>query len=350
MKVGYGAYSKDFSVPGDRRRFVQYVNDSKVDYEYADIRKDYDVVYITYNSDLRAWIDRKKKEGDQLKLIFELIDSYLDEPVGLKSKLRGLSRYLSGTASRPSLDFKNVLKEVCKVADAVVCSTNEQKQMISEFNDNVHISLDIFENDIESIKTEFRDNSKLKLVWEGQPYTLQNILSIKDVLNDFAEDIELNVVTDLHYYKYDKKYFKKSTLDLLAPLKCDKVLHKWEKHSFSQIITSCDLAIIPIDLSNSMQKGKPENKLVLLWKMGMPVLVSASPSYKRSMDLGGIDMYCIDQNDWRNGLSSYINSTINQRRIIGTKCQNFANEMYSKSRLINVWKEIFQSVLQQRHK
>ena len=32
------------------------------------------------------------------------------------------------------------------------------------------------------------------------------------------------------------------------------------------------MAIIPIDLTDAFARGKPENKLVMLWQLGMPVL------------------------------------------------------------------------------
>ena len=106
MRIGYGSYSTSFEVPGDRRRFSYYANQRGITYKYADPKKDYDFVYLTYNSDLQAWIKKKKQQKDKLKLVFELIDSYLAEPTSLKTRIRGLSRYIIGTSNELSVDFQ----------------------------------------------------------------------------------------------------------------------------------------------------------------------------------------------------------------------------------------------------
>ena len=36
-------------------------------------------------------------------------------------------------------------------------------------------------------------------------------------------------------------------------------------------------------MNDPMMVGKPKNKLLLFWRMGLPTLVSAIPSYKRAM-------------------------------------------------------------------
>lgn len=346
MRIGYGAYSKDFSVPGDRRRFAKYAKERGIKFEFANPKNEYDFVYLTYNSDIPAWIEKKKQRGDKLKLVFELIDSYLAEPVTTKTRLRGISRFVANTDSRPTLDFQNSIKEICSIADGIVCSTIEQKKMIAPLNKNIHVSLDIFEGDITTTKTNFnKSQDKLKLVWEGQPYTLNNVLIIKDVLNELSQIVELHIVTDSHFYRFYKKYFKRETKQILKEITCKKIFHNWEKSTFSKIITNCDLAIIPINLADDMQKGKPENKLMLLWKMGMPVITSQSPAYKRAMDHGEIEMYCKNlKEDWVNKIKWYYAMSAEERKTFSMGTQNFANQHYSENKLMNSWDKILKSV------
>ena len=42
----------------------------------------------------------------------------------------------------------------------------------------------------------------------------------------------------------------------------------------------CDFGIIPVDQKSLFTLGKPENKLLLLWKLGLPVLVSNTKAGK----------------------------------------------------------------------
>lgn len=345
MFVGYGPYSSDFEVPGDRRRFVNYARAKGIQFEIADIEKDYDVVYITMNADLPAWIARKKKQKDKLVLIFELIDSYLVENERINSRLRGFVRYINGSFSKPVFNFKKTLKEICRLSDGVVCSTEEQKSIITTLNPNVHISPDIFENDISNIKTDYREDGKLKLVWEGQPYTLKNLLIIKDVLNEISEKIELHIVTDRYYFRYNKKYIREKTLDILNPLRCEIVFHEWKKETFSKIITSCDLALIPIGLKNPFQRGKPENKLILFWQMGLPVIATSTPAYSRVMNKSDVNMHCKnDDTQWKELIMNFSKLSKLEKEVLAKKSLDFAIENYQAKVLYKKWDKLFASV------
>ena len=52
--------------------------------------------------------------------------------------------------------------------------------------------------------------------------------------------------------------------------------------------------------------GKPENKLGLLWRMGMPVVTSATPAYTRAMNEAGQSLTCKDDAEWMSKLENLI--------------------------------------------
>jgi hypothetical protein len=344
LKIGYGSYSRDFSVPGDRRRFAAYAKHKNITIEYADPSKEYDLVYLTYNSDMGKWIDYKKKRGDKCKVIFELIDSYLAEDYTWKSVFRGAMNYLNGRNSKFYIDYRKGIIEMCSIADAIVCSTEEQKLTFLKYNSNVHISLDIFSGDIENTKNNFKTGEKLKIVWEGQPHTLHNVLAIKNVLNEIKEQIEFHIVTDPQYYKFSNKYIKKDTADLLKEIHCEKIFYPWQKNTFSEIITQCDLAIIPIKMEEKLSLGKPENKLILLWQMGIPVLVSPTPAYERVLKKANVNMLCYTNTDWLKQITSYKTSSEEYKKNISTLVKSFASTHYSPEKLYEKWDTIFSSV------
>ena len=86
------------------------------------------------------------------------------------------------------------------------------------------------------------------------------------------------------------KYIKIDNLKNLEGLCENIIFHEWDNETYSSILVSCDLAIIPINLNSKMASGKPENKLIHFWKMGMPVITSNTKSYKRVMDECGLDL------------------------------------------------------------
>jgi hypothetical protein len=171
-------------------------------------------------------------------------------------------------------------------------------------------------------------------VWEGQSTTLANLQVIREVLNEFRERIELHVVTDPMIHRWFGRFYAHSAQDALRGIQCPVRFHLWERASFSIHITSADVALIPIDTSNAMARGKPENKLILLWQLGMPVLVSATPAYQRAMSAAGVDMVCAHASDWREQLERLIRTSSSELEQIGRNCKAFAERVYSRDEFL----------------
>ncbi len=303
-RIGYGGYSRDFSRPGDRRRFSAYSRQRGLAYEYPDLKRDYDLVVITQNADLAGWTARKRREGDRFRLVVDLVDPYFEQKRLDERILKGVGRYWEGRDSRLSIDFLRTLKDVCRAADGVFCSTPEQRETILEHNPNVEISFDWFDDELGPPKRDFTRNGRLKLVWEGQAGTLRSIQKLRGPLNALKNKVELHVVTDPSVPRW---YGRLGTLpagELLAGIDCPVRFTPWEKETFSLHITAADLAVIPMDFSHPMFAKKPENKLVLLWKLGMPVLAASTPAYRRAMDAAGFDMICETERDWTERLAA----------------------------------------------
>ena len=49
-----------------------------------------------------------------------------------------------------------------------------------------------------------------------------------------------------------------------------------------------------------------------MWKIGLPVIVSATPSYKHVMKLARVEMYAKNTEDWINILNSFYKSKGNK--------------------------------------
>jgi glycosyltransferase involved in cell wall biosynthesis len=343
-RIGYGSYSPGFTVPGDRRRFSAYAAMRGLSYERARIDGAYDVVYLTHNSDLPGWIERKRREGDRLKIVFELIDAYFTQTNSLRSAVKGLARYATGVDSRFAPGFTNTLEKMCAAADAVVCSTLEQREVIGRYNDNVFISFDHFGGDLGRPKKDHSRAGKLRIVWEGQAVTIGNLQILRGALNALKDRVELHVVTDPLLYRTIFSKSARPVLDALQGIDCPKFLHPWEMETFSDFITACDLAIIPIDTTDAMHKGKPENKLALLWQLGMPVLVSPTPAYQRAMAASGLDMTCSAPEEWRAQLERMIALPAAELERIGRAGRAYAETVYSAEQFAARFDAAFASV------
>jgi glycosyltransferase involved in cell wall biosynthesis len=111
----------------------------------------------------------------------------------------------------------------------------------------------------------------------------------------------------------------------------------WQIATFAQAVTACDLGIIPLDLGDPFETGKPENKLVELWRLGMPVLASATPAYRRTMERADLaDMLCTCMDDWRERLAEFA-SNDHRRATCGKLALEFVNKEYSVERMLAKW-------------
>ena len=342
IRIAYAQYHKDNMAPGDRRRFVFYANERQIKFDVADPLKIYDIVYLTYGCNLSIWIEYKKTNPG-VKFIFELIDSYLLENAGVLAIFRGVAWYLLGREDALWVNYKTALRKMISICDAVVCSTHAQKMDMLQFNRNIHISLDYFSDDITHHKTSFENKQRLKLVWEGQAYTVKNLLVLNDVFEKLKDRVELYIITD-PIIKSPVNWFNRKTKNILKALKCQYHLVDWTKNSFSEMISNADLAIVPIESDSAMMWNKPENKLLLLWEIGIPTLTSNTPAYKRVMDSAGLDFYCTSSGEWLQKIEEYMESSLEYRNNISEKMRYYIQQFHSKDEILRKWDMIFESL------
>lgn len=328
-KIGYSGYSVDNGVAGDRRRFIAWANQRGIAFEQAQLDSDYDVVYLTHNSDLSGWLHRKQLGGTRARFIFELVDSYFTQSHPVLRRVKGLARRALGVESRLSPDFLRTLERVSAASEAVLCSTEEQAAAIRCFNDNVFISFDYFGDELPIPKQDYRREGRLRLGWEGQAVTLSNINTIAPVLNALSDRIELHVVTDPIIRKYMGRFGTRHSMEILAPVTAPKVFHPWRQETFAGHLKACDVLIIPIDMASTVMRGKPENKLILLWKLGLPVIVSNTPAYSRTMEVAGLNMVCESLDDWRAALERIAVMGADDLAVLTNMGRSYAEIAYS---------------------
>ncbi|MDQ3228537.1 MAG: hypothetical protein M3Q13_02210, partial [Pseudomonadota bacterium] len=245
-RVGYVPYSRTLDAPGDRRRFVHYARKRGISFEIADPRKDYDVVVLSSTADISVWSGYTKA-----KIVYEIIDSYLALPrTNAKARLRGLFKFLSRQSKYPQLDHWNAIARMCRRADAVICSTEEQRRDILKFCPDVHVILDVHVGVTRVAKTDYSAHQPFRLVWEGLPQNLASLQLIRPALQQLhaRHPLELHVVTDASYYRHLGRYGKTDTLQELQRLLPEARFHAWNENDCAQIICSCDLAVIPLPL------------------------------------------------------------------------------------------------------
>jgi glycosyltransferase involved in cell wall biosynthesis len=347
LRIGYVPATSDLSAPSDRRRFCYYARKRNLRFEIAEPSKTYDLVVLNQRADLSIWHNYRKGNA---KIVYDAIDSYLAVRSGdVKGKLRGWSKFLTRQSRYPQLDYRRAVQQMCRRADAVVCSTEEQKKLILPFCGNVHRILDFQAGDITRIKTDYACGEVFSFVWEGLASSGIPMDMLREILEPIRHrrKIALHLVTDLTYFRFHDLYVKCNTVDQVHRTFngfANKVyLYQWNAHMLSQIVCACDLALIPIPLDDAFRTGKPENKLILFWRMGIPVVTSATPAYERVMQQCGLSMACKNPQDWQETIGRYMNDD-GMRRYAGQIGRRFAEDYYSEEKILRRWDDVFSSL------
>jgi hypothetical protein len=150
------------------------------------------------------------------------------------------------------------------------------------------------------------------------------------------------------YTEVLNKYFRGDTLDLLKKnLKgiSDLVnVVPWSPKNLVSYANKSTVSMIPINLSVPMQLLKPENRLLIMWRLGLPCLTSASPAYARVAAKAGVSVVCESMENWSESFSRILGDAEFARNQI-LKGQNYLRENHNREILLQKWDLVFESVL-----
>jgi glycosyltransferase involved in cell wall biosynthesis len=346
LRIGYVPYGPTFEFPADRRRFCYYARERNIPFEIAQPSEVYDVVVLSQAADISVWSQYPR---GRTKVVFDFVDSYLSIPKrDLKGMLRGLAKFASGQNRRLRLNYRTALEDMCRRADATVCGTAEQRATILPFCPNVHVILDSQSIAVRGWKEDYRAGDVFHFAWEGLAHNLWHLLEIKEALQDLRRKrpFLIHVVTEMRYGRFlGRQFGKRSTIDDASKIWPGICLYTWHESTFPAIVRSCDLALIPIPLKDPFCAGKPENRLLLFWRMGMPVLASGTPAHNRAFQEAGLGTGLTSPQEWREALDEYM-SNEQARKRAGQSGRTFAETFHSNDKWLTRWDEVFRSILQ----
>ena len=339
-RVAYAPNNATLKAPGDRRRFAAYARSRNIGFELAERGGQYDLIIISELADITYWAEHPGGV-----IVYDLIDSYLAvENRSFTDRFRGTYKFLTGAHRQFEFDYRESVKQMCRRAAAVICSTEEQRADIANHCRNVHIILDVHNTVAKSRKTDFRTGQVFKIAWEGLPSNLRQLAVIRDVLRGLVakHEIELHVITDPIMPKYWGHLGQIKTADAVRKIFPRSIFHPWNEESCATILAGCELAVIPVDLADPFTRGKPENKLLLLWKIGMPVVTSATPAYERAMASAGLDHVCRTDADWTQALEQMIASD-DLRKTAAVRGYEYSMANFAEEQMFARWDTAFAS-------
>ena len=340
--VGYLPHGLELERPFDRRRFPRYAAMRGMEFDIVSCWDNHEVIVLSPRADVTRWVEAPPDR----KIVVDMPDAFLDESAGFRRSLRGVARWIGSEVRRPVLDYHWAVERLLGRADAVVCSTDEQAERIARHNANVHPILDLH-GEFECLSPTIRTSGQLDIVWEGLTATLPAVRFVLPALRAMAGriDVRLHLVTDVVAPRYMNRFFERRTEDVISDWGIDVRLHQWSVEMLTEVTGGCDIAIVPVDLTDPMAVGKPENRMRIFWRLGLPVVASASPANVRAASLAGLSdrVLCSTVEDWRRILES-LHARPEDRLAIAEAGQAAALTAYSEESLVRRWDRLFETL------
>lgn len=346
LRIGYIPYSANLTHPADRRRLVYWARKRGHNLVF-DINSKCDVIFQSIRADLGA----DKIANKKTPYVLDLVDGYLGQDHYWRDWLRGAGKVLTRQITGPIRPFSKVVESACTRASAVVCESIEQVKTIEPFCANVHPILDFHEEfPFIPFKRQQNDLRTKSLIWEGLPYTAKGLCLLSDFfsLNRENESVSLEMVTDLHYPLFLGKYFSRETSnsvkDIRNQLGGRLKITEWSIDSVVNGSLRSRLAILPLDPGGFLNPLKAENRLLIMWRLGLPTLTSPSRAYARVMNELQINGICSDQAQWTEKLN-FLSESIDMQQNMVEAGQQYIRETHSEKLVLSAWDELFNSVL-----
>ena len=344
--IKYDSYSHDLSHIADRRRAAIWID--KIDFSCEDGNvRNQDVVVVTPMSKLRKYIEPKSS----VKVVLDMVDGYLVEDTSaFKDYARQLDRVGVLEFFKNPSRFSKSIARLCKACDLVTVGSEEQASTVRALNPNVFPIWDChdeFGSPREPLCKEKVSN--FNIFWEGLSVTLFHFEECMSELREFIlkTDSTLHIVTNSEHYRFGNKFFKIPTEQLIAEifkgLESRVIFHPWSIPKVREVASECDFGLIPLLEGDKFARLKPENKLMIYWRFGLPTLFSDSPSYLRVSKELGLSDFSVAKGKWGEKLSWLANDLVGQGGRISSATE-MLRENHNEKAILAKWQKAFQTL------
>ena len=346
LRIGYIPNSPDMGHPADRRRVIYWARNRGHEVT-SDLSSKCDVYLLSGRANLTKWSELENRPP----LILDLVDGYLGKEHLWRDWVRGAGKVLTGHNSGAIRPFRKIVAEACQLAQGVICETVEQRETILPYCPNTHSILDFHEEfPMLPFKNDPLSENFPSLMWEGLPFTAKGLLLLEKAFLDISNShtISLEMVTDLEYPLFLGKYFKQNTEEILQ--KVPKILGprfritEWNLAEVVEAAQRSHIAVLPLDPSGTLNPLKAENRLLMMWRIGLPTLASPSLAYKRVMNATGVDGICSNPEEWKEKISELMES-VELRKESVDRGQQYIRDTHSERIVLEAWDRLFESVL-----
>jgi len=256
--------------------------------------------------------------------------------------------------------YTNHVRSACRKSDGVIVASKEQGDVVLKFNRNVFVILDDH-SELDSITSTRKENpndlpllpSSNNLFWEGFGFTLKHFQPIAADLDKFLFESGwgMYLLTHEQFPRWGGYIGRVNTRHLVEkwfPLskKAIQVI-PWSIKNLIYIADNSKLGLIPIDTHDKFAALKPENKLLSMWHLKLPVIFSNTPSYSRLALESKQERACIKNGNWVDALTIFTQSS-EEREELKRLGMTYISEHHTHRILMNKWSSALENLMASR--
>jgi len=217
--------------------------------------------------------------------------------------------YYEGMA--PTIEQRQAAIEMAELCDAVIGDSKYLTKVASKYNSRAKCIPDNVQNDLITSGNSWKPGqSKLSLLWSGEPIKLFELLLIRDVLIEYSDDVRLKLVTN-SLDALDSWYppYKTQFLALLNQIQHEFIPFT-SVEDLMEVYSSGGVSISPRFMNNTYNQGHTEWKITLGMARGRVAVCSEMPSYVDVFErAGGAGIrICKNDEEWRRAFQEVLSS------------------------------------------
>lgn len=343
-KIAYIENSLDLSHPSDRRRFAHFSRKYGVEFEFFDYESSYDVVIVTVAADFYR-LNKYLEIFPDTNIIFDYCDNLLSDNF-FKKVVRPFYEAFKSKSIYALTPYNGSVIKILKAANVIICGSAEQQKDLLRYNDDVEVIPDfvILDSVFRKENYTLTQPGQISILWEGLSGGLRKVSRpLFSLASELNLPVKFLIVTDPELYLVGDRYLKTSTKKFIENLVAEFGVHaefmEWSKENLELAAKQSDFSVIYIPHNNQTMRSKPENKLVLLSSMGLPVLVSKTDSYARFITDCDADLLDASILTAESLYKICVEEEI--RRSVGESFGHHARSAYSEAKILARWEALF---------
>lgn len=336
---------QSYDHPAHKRRFPKFAARHKISYsDFLSTGSIGDVNILSPAADLTYWSKFAMRSSESI--VFDGNDPYLLSSGNyFRESLRGTFKYISGSHKYLELSYKKSYKKLCMLSDVAIAGHTHQEHLLKIEHSNVYRIPDYGIDAEIKIKTDYRlsGDGNIHVFWEGLGSSFKPFKIIEEIFKNIRERDRFifHFVTDLYFYRIGDRWLKTSIQDVAkheAPSICNQFrFYQWSERTMNSIAIQCDFGVIPLPYDRSLNFWKPENKLIHMWRLGLPVLLTPIPSYMDVITKAALtDCYATNTHQWIDIIEKMVGDA--RHRGLHAKIGfEFAKAQYSNEIIDGLW-------------